>query len=30
MSAVISTAIFVVLCLPMCAVFCGLTPPDED
>ena len=30
MSAFLAAAIFLVLCLPMCAALCGLTPPDED
>lgn len=30
MNVFIATAIFLVLCFPMCAVLCGLTPPDED
>ncbi len=26
----LGAAILLVLCLPMCAALCGLTPPDQD
>ncbi len=30
MSAFLGAAIFLVLCFPMCAVLCGLTPPGDE
>jgi hypothetical protein len=29
MTAFLSAAIILVLCLPMCAVLCGFTPPED-